>query len=304
MTPEAFKDKWRNTPLTERQSYQSHFNDLCRLLEVPAPYEIDAEGIHYCFEKGGEKTTGKQGWADVWKRGCFGWEYKKAHADLTAAYAQLQQYAPALENPPLLIVCDTQRFVIHTNFTNTPRTTYEFGLADLVAPETRRRLRLAFSDTEWESGGAQVRVSLVGFGAKSLTDVATLDGTVVDEIHADLTAGAVGTTNLTRAQRLRANQNVAFMATTKGGAFDIHGDIARQWLRLPANVNRRPNSDVLRPWLNGMDVTRRSSGKWIIDFNVRSESDAAQYEAPFEHLRAHVWPERQKNRRESYRKLW
>lgn len=130
MTPEDFKDKWRNTPLTERQSYQSHFNDLCKLLEVPAPYEVDTEGTNYCFEKGAEKTTGRQGWADVWKRGCFGWEYKKAHADLTAAYAQLQQYAPALENPPLLIVCDTQRFVIHTNFTNTPCVTHEFGLAD------------------------------------------------------------------------------------------------------------------------------------------------------------------------------
>lgn len=732
MTPEDFKDKWRNTPLTERQSYQSHFNDLCKLLDVPAPYEVDADDTNYCFEKGAEKTTGKQGWADVWKRKCFGWEYKKAHADLTAAYAQLQQYAPALENPPLLIVCDTQRFVIHTNFTNTPRTTYEFGLADLVAPETRRRLRLAFtdpdqlkpgvtresitkdaakrfaeladrlrarghdpqrvahfvsrllfclfaedigllagnlfskllaasrarpqdfegmardlframkdggrlsfdtvahfngglfdtddalpldrddvkllekaadldwgaidpsifgtlfergldpgkraqlgkfytdpetimkivepvvlrplraewaeakakiadlmarakeskapatrtrlrndaktafakfherligvrvldpacgsgnflylslkglkdlehqvlldvdemgverayprvgpecvrgieinpyaaelarvsiwigeiqwmldhgygitrspilkaldqiecrdalmnedgteaawpeaefivgnppflgnkfmlrnlgdgyvgrlrklfdarlsdgvdlvcywfekardalvagrtsriglvatnsirggpnrralariieagrifiafSDTEWESGGAAVRVSLVGFGAKGIEDPATLDGRAVDEIHADLSAGAPGTTNLTDASGLNANQDVAFMGTTKGGAFDVAADLAHKWLALPNNVNGRPNSDVLRPWLNGMDVTRRSSGKWIVDFNVRSEKDAAAYEAPFEHVRALVWPERQKNRRESYRTYW
>lgn len=171
MTPEAFKDKWRNTPLTERQSYQSHFNDLCRLLEVPAPYEIDTEGTHYCFEKGGEKTTGRQGWADVWKRGCFGWEYKKAHADLTAAYAQLQQYAPALDNPPLLIVCDTQRFVIHTNFTNTPRTTYEFGLADLVAPETRRRLRLAFTDPDQLKPGV-TRESITKDAAKRFAELA------------------------------------------------------------------------------------------------------------------------------------
>ena len=148
MTPEDFRDKWRNTPLTERQACQSHFIDLCRLLEVPAPYELDANATNYCFEKGAEKTTGKPGWADVWKRGCFGWEYKKSHADLTAAYAQLQQYAPALENPPLLIVCDTQRFIIHTNFTNTPRVSHDFGLADLVAPEKRRLLRLAFTDPD------------------------------------------------------------------------------------------------------------------------------------------------------------
>ena len=148
MTPEEFRDKWRNTPLNEKQATQSHFIDLCRLLDVPAPYETDTQGTSYCFEKGAEKTTGKPGWADVWKRGCFGWEYKKSHADLTAAYAQLQQYAPALENPPLLIVCDTQRFVVHTNFTNTPRVSHDFGIADLVAPEKRRLLRLAFTDPD------------------------------------------------------------------------------------------------------------------------------------------------------------
>ena len=131
-----------------------------------------------------------------------------------------------------------------------------------------------------------------------------LDDIPVDEIHADLSAGTQGTTNLTRAGRLDTNLDVAFMATTKGGAFDIAGDLARQWLALPRNVNGRPNSDVLRPWLNGMDVTRRSAGKWIVDFNVRSENEAAAYEAPFEHVRALVWPERQKNRRDSYRTNW
>ncbi len=171
MTPEAFKDKWRNTPLTERQACQSHFIDLCRLLEVPAPYETDATDANYCFEKGAEKTTGKPGWADVWRRGCFGWEYKKSHADLTAAYAQLQQYAPALENPPLLIVCDTQRFVIHTNFTNTPRVTHDFGIADLVAPEKRRLLRHAFTDPDQLKPGV-TRESITKDAAKRFAELA------------------------------------------------------------------------------------------------------------------------------------
>jgi hypothetical protein len=732
VTPEEFKDKWRNTPLTEKQSYQPHFIDLCRLLDVPAPYDGAAEASSYCFEKGAEKTTGKPGWADVWKRGCFGWEYKKSHGDLTKAYAQLQQYAPALENPPLLIVCDTQRFVIHTNFTNTPRVTHEFGLADLVAPETRKLLRLAFtdpdqlkpgvtresitkdaarhfaaladrlrargldpqrvahfvsrllfclfaedielfpsklfskllaearkrpeefepmaralfaamktggrlgfdavpffngglfddddalpldrddlkllekasdldwaaidpsifgtlfergldpgkraqlgkfytdaetimkivepvvlrplrrewaetkariadlqakaetakapaaktrlrnetksvfnafherligvrvldpacgsgnflylalkglkdlehqilldavemgverafprigpesvrgleinpyaaelarvsiwigeiqwmmdhgygisrspilraldqiecrdalmnedgseakwpaaefivgnppflgnksmrrglgdeyveklrrlfsgrlpegvdlvcywfekardavvdtrarrvglvstnsirggpnrraldrileigtifigySDTEWESGGAAVRVSIVGFGGPNIEEAALLNDVPVDRIHSDLTAGSAELSDLTRAAKLRENGDVAFMATTKGGAFDVSGDLAREWLRLPTNVNGRPNSDVLRPWRNGMDVTRRAADKWIVDFNLMSEACAAGYEVPFEHLQKFVRPEREKNRRDSYRAAW
>jgi hypothetical protein len=72
----------------------------------------------YCFERGATKTTGGKGWADVWKRECFGWEYKGKHKDLTAAFVQLQRYALALENPPLLIVCDFDSFRIRTNWTN------------------------------------------------------------------------------------------------------------------------------------------------------------------------------------------
>ena len=72
-------------------------------------------------------------------------------------------------------------------------------------------------------------------------------------------------------QRLPSNAGVAFMGDTKGGPFDIPGDVARRWLQLPANPNGRPNADVLKPWMNGMDVTRRPSGKWIVDFGWETE---------------------------------
>ena len=32
--------------------------------------------------RGVHKTDGSRGWADVWLRGDFGWEYKKKHKDL------------------------------------------------------------------------------------------------------------------------------------------------------------------------------------------------------------------------------
>ena len=69
-------------------------------------------GTRYCFERGARKDTGGRGWADVWKRHCFAWEYKGKHKDLDAAFNQLRQYALALENPPLLIVSDMARFRI------------------------------------------------------------------------------------------------------------------------------------------------------------------------------------------------
>ena len=79
----AFAAKWRDNARREHASSQEHFIDLCRLLGVPTPNEADPTGESYTFEAGAERlSTGRQGWADVWKRGHFGWEYKGAHADL------------------------------------------------------------------------------------------------------------------------------------------------------------------------------------------------------------------------------
>ena len=168
----------------------------------------------------------------------------------------------------------------------------------------------AWGDEPWVIDGAAVRVSLVCFaGSEDGSAPAPeprLDGEVVDAVHSDLTArrGGAGV-DLTGAQRLYRNMGVAFMGDTKGGPFDVPGEQAREWLREPANPNGRPNSDVLGPWMNGMDVTRRPADKWIVDFGwdmVREE--AALYEAPFQHAKEHVYPMRQRNRRESYREHW
>ena len=41
----------------------------------------------------------------------------------------------------------------------------------------------------------------------------------------------------------------------------------------------------VRPWTNGMDITRRPSDTWIVDFGVNmSEQDASLYEMPFEYI--------------------
>jgi type II restriction/modification system DNA methylase subunit YeeA len=148
MTPTEFIKKWRAANLKERSAAQEHFLDLCRVLGEPTPAEVDPEGAWYCFERGASKLTGGNGWADVWKRGHFGWEYKSRHKDLQAAYVQLQQYAVALENPPLLVVCDLERFRIHTNWTNTVQQVYDLTLDDLYDPEKLQILKWVFSDPE------------------------------------------------------------------------------------------------------------------------------------------------------------
>ena len=148
MTPHDFIAKWRASELKESSASQEHFIDLCRLLDEPTPAEADPAGDHYCFERGARTDTGGDGWADVWKRHCFAWEYKGKRKDLDAAFAQLRQYALALENPPLLIVSDMERFRIRTNWTNCVSRTHEFGLDDLTDAAQRDKLKWAFSNPE------------------------------------------------------------------------------------------------------------------------------------------------------------
>ncbi len=159
---------------------------------------------------------------------------------------------------------------------------------------------MAWSDEPWVLEGAAVRISIVGFDSGRDAE-RCLNGAPVPAINADLT----GALDITKARRLLENAGIAFMGDTKGGPFDIPGALARQWLALPTNPNGRPNSDVVRPWVNGLDITRRPRDMWIIDFGVgMAEGDAALYEAPFEYVRQHVKPTRETSNRAFYRDHW
>ena len=163
MTPAEFKTKWAKVSAKESAAYQSHFDDLCRLLKIPPPLEADPTGEFFCFQKrvvkdeeqfvvkeSGEEETDVQerGFADVWKKGCFAWEYKGKKKNLDEAYKQLLRYRESLLNPPLLVVCDFDRFIIRTNFNGTVQETFEFRNSDIDLPANLRLLRLAFTDPD------------------------------------------------------------------------------------------------------------------------------------------------------------
>ncbi len=83
------------------------------------------------------------------------------------------------------------------------------------------------------------------------------------------------------------------MGDTKGGSFDISADIAAGMLGAPLNPNGCYNTDVVRSWVNGLDITRRPRGVWIIDFGVSMpEEEAALYEKPYEYALRKIKPER------------
>jgi type II restriction/modification system DNA methylase subunit YeeA len=158
---------------------------------------------------------------------------------------------------------------------------------------------MAWSDEPWIVEGAAVHVSFIAYDNGSEM-TRTLNGAPVTAINANLTAGM----DLSQARRLPENLGIAFMGDTKGGAFDIPEPLALEMLAAP-NPDGRKNADVVRPWVNGLDITRRPRRMWIIDFGTSMPiEEAAKYEAPFEYVREHVMPERVRNKRATYAQRW
>ena len=159
---------------------------------------------------------------------------------------------------------------------------------------------MAWSDEPWVVEGANVRVSIVAQDDGSETE-RVLNGETVRAIYSDLTEGL----NLTSASVLAEGQGLAFTGAIKGGAFDIPGEVAREMLRAPSNINGRTNADIVVPWMNGLDLTRRPRDMFMIDFGwTMTEAESAAYEVPFAHVEHHVRPVREKNREKARRDLW
>ena len=149
----------------------------------------------------------------------------------------------------------------------------------------------AISDRDWVLDGATVHTSIICFDDGSET-ARNLDNTPVGDINVDLTSGA----DLTRAKRLARNLGLSFQGIGKVGDFDIPQTVAVEMLAQP-NPHGRPNSEVIKRWINGTDIAGRPRDVWIIDFGVDMPmADAALYEAPFECVKQRVMPERIKNK--------
>src|SRR5690606_25492487 len=142
------------------------------------------------------------------------------------------------------------------------------------------------SDRPWIKDGANVHVSMVGFGANvesayalpQSPATAIIDGVPVTSINANPTSVVA----ISDAAYHVANANLTVRGTTKQGPFDIDEKLARKWLLEP-NPHGRPNSDILSPWINGMAVTKRTKPMWIIDFFNMPEGAAKLYELPYQY---------------------
>ncbi len=153
----------------------------------------------------------------------------------------------------------------------------------------------AWSDREWILDGAAVRVSMICFDNGEESSI-RLDGIPVRDIFSDLTADV----DVTSAKILDENKLLSFQGIIKRGPFDMDASTALSMIKADPK-----NKNVLKPIANGLDITRRSREKWIIDFGVNTPKvEAMEYRRPFEYVETFVRPMRQKTRQPTSREFW
>lgn len=309
ITPAQFIQRWAGRPLTERAAAQSHFVDLCRLLNVATPTDNRVNDSNYGFEARTDLSASNvetrlddglpfyqvvtgtgSGFADVWMRDHFAWEYKRQgkYATLGAALAQLRIYAPSLGNPPLLIVSDIDRIEIHTNFTNYPPTTFAFHITELVNPSDAWRtahptispleaLRKVFDDPRFFRP-ARTRQAITATLANDIGDLAKALRDAGNEPHAvahflmqvvfcffaedigllprDIFTNLIAK-SLDDAPNFPAKARALFKAMELGGIF---GSDTIQWFNggLYANIDADPAIRIAPAWLGKLLMVARA----------------------------------------------
>lgn len=158
----------------------------------------------------------------------------------------------------------------------------------------------AISTQPW-SGEAKVHVSIINWqkGDPGENIIYRLDHRVVSRINSSLKAEI----NVTKAHRLSENLNLCFQGVIPvGKGFIVTEEQVRDWIDADPK-----NQNVLKLFSMGANLAQNPHGKpdrWIIDFNDMSLEDASDYRLPFQHVKTHVKPERDKNRRESTKLNW
>lgn len=158
----------------------------------------------------------------------------------------------------------------------------------------------AISTQPW-SGEAKVHISIINWLKTSDAQELTyrIDHTIVSNINSSLKAEV----DVSQAGRLKANLNWCFQGVTPiGKGFIVTKQQVKAWIGI-----NPINQEVLKLFSTGDNLTKNSNclpDRWIIDFYNMSIEDASDYTLPFEHLKLTVKPERDKNRRDTYKNNW
>lgn len=176
------------------------------------------------------------------------------------------------------------------------------------AEKAGARVLWAVADHPWTDSAqdAQVRVAMTVIGR----DPGPVQKVLVDDearvaervtgarFNADLTIGV--DVPLAAKVALKANEGLA------GRGFQLIGDgfiLSAEEAASLIKADPR-NAEIIRPYRNGRDMTARPRGVFVIDFGVRSDTEARAYPLLFDIIRDRVKPERDANNDKSTRQNW
>lgn len=159
----------------------------------------------------------------------------------------------------------------------------------------------AVSSQRWP-GEAKVHVSIVNWVADPRVNPGrfVLDGEQVDGITTSLRAGRPSW----RPQALAANKGRCFEGPSPKAKGFLLSEAEAKDLLADGDVDY---SLVVRPYLTAKDITddpQQRPSRWTIDFGLRTLEEASRFPRAIAIARQLVKPERESNRRKSYRERW
>lgn len=186
--------------------------------------------------------------------------------------------------------------------------TQAYNRSVVAGAETRGvRVVWAVPSHPWvdEAGSAAVRVAMTVMAAGDHgavrvdvdDDARVIQETRAARLNADLTAHA--DVPAAASVPLRANSGISSRGfTLVGRGFVLDAEEATP---LRERSETRP---LVRPYLNGKDLSARPRGVYVIDFGLLDEVGAREHPVLFDLVRTRVKPGRDANKRASYRKYW
>jgi hypothetical protein len=168
--------------------------------------------------------------------------------------------------------------------------TREVGLDAMVADGFT--IMRAIQSRSWPAASANLEYAAVWGTLGPVADTVTRVAEDIDVRRISTLLEPAGRVNGVPV-RLTENSSIAYIGCyVLGMGFVLDVAEAEEWIAADPR-----NAEVLFPYLNGEDLNSRpdsSASRWVIDFNDRSEAEAAEYDLPYRRLVEAVKPERQR----------
>jgi hypothetical protein len=216
---------------------------------------------------------------------------------LTRPGARLRRFGFVTTNS---ITQTFSRRVIEARLGGTPPLSLVMAIADhpwTKATRDSAAVRIAMTVADTAIGDGQL-IEVLREAALDTDAPELLTATATGRINADLTVGA----DVTAAKPLRANADIASPGVKLHGA----GFIVSPTEAANLGLGKRPGLEQhIRPYRNGRDLMANGRGAMVIDLFGLGEADVRQrFPEVWQHLHATVKPERDANRRATYRDNW